>query len=264
MKIYEEEYSESRYEREIQYQREESYSVPEFCREHPDETLGYFCFDCETECICAECVIHGEHKGHEVMQIKKAYPVIKDRIEDMNIYVNNKIDEIQLRGEKLESQKKEIIDQGNAAKQQVIVSFEDLRARMDKKEREIISQIERLVQQNLKEVENFTRIIIGKITALESIGEGIKRILNINSYNEVLDFYAENKEKMMNSIENEMSTLGNIDMNVNLRCAINTVSLAEHIESVKAVNIQISALRIIDDSGADEPKYSKKIGIRSS
>ena len=29
------------------------------CTEHPDEDILYFCFDCKVECICPECVIHG-------------------------------------------------------------------------------------------------------------------------------------------------------------------------------------------------------------
>ena len=37
-----------------------------FCLEHPEEEISYFCFDCLTDCICPECVIHGVHKNHEV------------------------------------------------------------------------------------------------------------------------------------------------------------------------------------------------------
>lgn len=42
----------------------------------------YFCFDCRGNCICAECVIHGIHKNHEVKTIKRAYPIIKDQIDE--------------------------------------------------------------------------------------------------------------------------------------------------------------------------------------
>lgn len=265
LKLCEEEYSVLKYEREIQYQKEESYSIPDFCRVHPEEPLGYFCFDCETECICAECAIHGKHKGHDVMQIKKAYPIIKDKIEEMFLHVTGKIDEIELRNEKLENQKKEIINQGNSAKQQVLVSFEDLRARIDRKEREIISQIERTVQDNLKDVENYMRIISGKIEAFEELGEGIKKVLNTNSYCEALDFYAENNKKIFESVESEVAMIGNIDRNVNIRCAISPQSLAEHIESVKAVQLQISALKVGDDNPVRKTTEKiTRIGLKKS
>lgn len=47
----------------------------EACREHPEEEVNYFCFDC-INCapICSECVIHGFHKGHSVSTVKRAYP----------------------------------------------------------------------------------------------------------------------------------------------------------------------------------------------
>lgn len=46
----------------------------ESCREHPDEEVHYFCFDCLNPPICAECVVRFAHKNHEVATIRKAYP----------------------------------------------------------------------------------------------------------------------------------------------------------------------------------------------
>jgi hypothetical protein len=44
------------------------------CKDHPDEEVNYFCFDCMSTPICSECVVHGAHRGHEVATIRKAYP----------------------------------------------------------------------------------------------------------------------------------------------------------------------------------------------
>jgi hypothetical protein len=51
----------------------------EYCKEHNEE-VTYFCFDCMNKCICTECVVHGLHKNHDVLHIKKAYPVIIERV----------------------------------------------------------------------------------------------------------------------------------------------------------------------------------------
>lgn len=51
-----------------------------FCIEHPDEEISYFCFDCLTNCVCSECVIHGPHKTHDVMTVKKSYGIVKTRV----------------------------------------------------------------------------------------------------------------------------------------------------------------------------------------
>lgn len=243
LKYCEEEPDESKYSKDSFSEKNDDSISPEFCREHPDEILKYFCFTCETECICAECVIHGEHKAHEVLQIKKAYPQIKDKLEEIFLHLTSKIDEVELRGEKMENYRKEIVEQGNAAKQQVLVSFEDLRGRIERKEKEIIGNIERIVKENLKEAENFNRIINGKIRTLEMMSENFKRVLTVASEPELLDFYSENKEKIYTNIGNELASLTNIDRTTHLRCVISTNSLAEHIESIKSVQIQISVLK---------------------
>lgn len=51
----------------------------EYCKDHNEE-VTYFCFDCMNKCICSECVVHGVHKSHDVMNIKKAYPVILEKV----------------------------------------------------------------------------------------------------------------------------------------------------------------------------------------
>ena len=55
-------------------------AVKGFCPEHPDEEISYFCFNCISNCICPECIIHGVHKNHEVLTIKKSYPIIKNKV----------------------------------------------------------------------------------------------------------------------------------------------------------------------------------------
>jgi len=51
----------------------------EFCKEHNEE-VTYFCFECMNKCICSECVVHGVHRNHDVMNIKKAYPIIIEKV----------------------------------------------------------------------------------------------------------------------------------------------------------------------------------------
>jgi len=58
-------------------------TMREACQDHPEEEVSYFCFDCKTNPICSECVIHGSHKGHNVLLLKKAYSNIVKGIEDL-------------------------------------------------------------------------------------------------------------------------------------------------------------------------------------
>jgi hypothetical protein len=59
--------------------------------------VNYFCFDCPQQPpICSECVIHGTHKGHSVATVRKAAPQIRARIEELQLAMGSKVDELSL------------------------------------------------------------------------------------------------------------------------------------------------------------------------
>ena len=66
----------------------------DFCKDHPEEEVQYFCFDCKCAPICPECVIFGAHKGHNVSLLKKATPTIMKHIEELYQQANQKMDEL--------------------------------------------------------------------------------------------------------------------------------------------------------------------------
>ena len=68
----------------------------ESCKDHPEEEVNYFCFECMCSPICSECVVHGQHRGHEVATIKKSYPIIVGKAEELGLNLNSKIDELLL------------------------------------------------------------------------------------------------------------------------------------------------------------------------
>ena len=79
--------------------------APSYWAEHPDEFVNYYCFQCQCSNICAEWVIHGTHKGHDVQTIKKAYPLICSKLEDLKTNVNSKIEELITSQQKMEASK---------------------------------------------------------------------------------------------------------------------------------------------------------------
>ena len=57
-----------------------------FCIEHPDEEISYYCFDCLANCICPECVIHGAHKNHDVLTVKKSFPIVRNKVRRRTLF----------------------------------------------------------------------------------------------------------------------------------------------------------------------------------
>ena len=72
------------------------------CPDHPEEEVSYFCFQCKTQPVCSECVIHGDHKGHNVMLLRKAYPTIVKNIEDLQSQIAAKCDELAIQDQRLD------------------------------------------------------------------------------------------------------------------------------------------------------------------
>ncbi len=96
------------------------------CKAHPEEEINYFCFECMCTPICSECVIHGDHKGHNVQTIKKSYPLIQDKLEDLVIHIGSKIDDLHVVEQRLEGRKRDVIDQSSTIKQKMSNAFEDI------------------------------------------------------------------------------------------------------------------------------------------
>jgi len=53
------------------------------CPAHPDEPLQFFCLTCECECICAECALHGEHRNHDVLNLREATKQLPNRAAEL-------------------------------------------------------------------------------------------------------------------------------------------------------------------------------------
>lgn len=53
------------------------------CPYHPEEPLNYFCIEFQSECICAECCLHGKHRGHEVQCVLEAVSATDKNVEEL-------------------------------------------------------------------------------------------------------------------------------------------------------------------------------------
>ena len=149
-----------------------AYPVPvgneNYCNSHPDEEVSYFCFDCLTPPVCSECVVHGIHKNHEVMHIKKGYPVVKERLEEIIQGLSVSIDGLEDNRKNLSNKKQLIINQGEEAKAQLKSIIDDLIARIEKKESELMKNIDTITNNSLRELESYEHTIEDKLTTLDN------------------------------------------------------------------------------------------------
>ena len=92
-----------------------------------------------SNCICPECIIHGKHqnlenfnkfpsfkgkhRSHEAQTIKKAYPIVKSKVEDILSGLVSKLDEIKAIQEKLDTNRHDTKETSKNLKKQLADIF---------------------------------------------------------------------------------------------------------------------------------------------
>ena len=172
------------------------------CNSHPDENVTYFCFDCLTPPVCSECVVHGIHRNHDVMHVKKSYPVIKEKLDGTIQGLGNCIDGLEGDRKALSNRKEILIHQGEEAKGQLKGLIDDLISRIEKKESELMNQIDLATNDSLRELESYERIIDDKLNTLENNVKYIKENMASGLLG-TLNFYADNNKLLTQVTEQE-------------------------------------------------------------
>lgn len=64
------------------------------CPAHPDEPLQFVCVECASECICAECALHGDHRGHDVLNLREAARQLPQRAAELRATASARAEEL--------------------------------------------------------------------------------------------------------------------------------------------------------------------------
>ena len=213
------------------------------CNEH-GELLTYICLDCLSKCVCSECVVHGIHKNHEVMNIKKAYPLVYSKSEELSIHVNNKVNELKNLDNVIEKKKIEIGNLNNKCKNDIKNAFEQIRIKLNQKEKEIIEKTENSLMENIQELNTYNHIIRSKIISLNKLIDTINAYLLRKDEFKLINFYCENKNKILNQSEIiELNKMPNLDLISNLRIDIDKSSFDSMINALNSLNFEINTMK---------------------
>jgi len=218
------------------------------CNEH-GEPITYLCLDCMSKCICAECVVHGIHRNHEVLNIKKAYPLIYNKTQEVGNHIANKIKELNLTQQNIDQRKKDINFLNNKCRTDIRQAFDELRSLLNRKEKEIIAKTENTLNDNINELNTYSHIVQSKIILLNKLIETVNAYLMRKDELTLINFYTENKNKILAQADiNEMNNINNININgmANLRVDIDKSSFDAMISAINTLNFEINTFRGID------------------
>lgn len=130
------------------------------------------------------------------------------KVEELALQLNSKIDELHLNNQRLESRKREIIEQTNAIKQQTANAFEEIRQRLDKKERELMMSADSYMEHGVSEVDSYIRLVNGRCQNLNSTVELIKQQIKGSDEVGLMCYYSQNHFKLQQGmVESELTQL---------------------------------------------------------
>ena len=169
------------------------------CSVHADEVVQYFCLKCETRPMCSECVFRsGEHTNHlqDVVLIKKAFPKVRARINDLVSEFEKSIRDVKLNEVNLGENKKSLDNLNFNCKGQVAKLFDELREAIRAREIEIVGLIESVIEREMKQVEKEIRFNQEKREKIESVFDLINSVRDAGSSSfekeiEILDSFSE-------------------------------------------------------------------------
>ena len=218
------------------------------CQEH-NEPITYLCLDCMSKCICTECVVHGVHRNHEVLNIKKAYPLIYNKTQEISNIICSRIKELNSTQKNIEQKKREINNLNIKCKIDIRQAFDELRNLLNKKEKEIINKTENTLNDNFNELNTYYQIINSKIILLNRLNETVNAYLMRKDELNLINFYTENKNKILTQTElNEINNINDLNINSlsNLKIDIDKSSFDAMISAINTLNFDINTFKGFD------------------
>ena len=226
------------------------------CPEH-NEPLTYLCLDCMTKCICSECIVHGVHQHHDVLNIKKAYPLIYNKVKDLFVTLNEKINDLNNSKRNIERKKRSIEALNVKCKNDIKNAFNIIRLRLNEKEREIMEKTEMNLNDNLNELKTYEHVIQGKIINLNKIIDSLNANIMRKDELNLINYYCDNKNNVLLQINNaENNNVFNINTVSDLKINIDKSSFDNMLISLNNLDFEINSFKGIDiNNSFDTGKY---------
>ena len=227
----------------------------QICKEH-GEPITYLCLDCMTNCICPECVVHGIHKNHEVLNIKKAYPLIYNKTQDLSKFVNSQIKDLYNAEQDINKTNEFIKLFIGKCKKDIRSSFDQIRLKLSNKEKEIIANTENILRKNIEKLTNFNNILRNKMNSLKKIVDNINIFLYKIEELNTINFFCENKNKILEKAQiNELDNMPDLDIYSNIRIESDKNSLNNLLNAIEDFQISLNNFKGLDINIKNKKNY---------
>ena len=94
----------------------------------------------------------GKHKDHDVKTVRKAQPIVKTEVGGSLERIENNVEGLMIRKSEVDKQIRSLTEQNNVSKRQIQQAFEDLRAKINAQEKEILVRWDQGLNDNIEEL----------------------------------------------------------------------------------------------------------------
>ena len=192
------------------------------CPDH-DETLVIYCFDCDT-LICRDCTLR-DHRDHNFEFSKKAAATTKsillEKLEPLKTQsssLSHAVEEVRITKQELEAQRDTV---ANTIK----TSFKELRDILDNRERELLGEADRLVQEKMNRLSVQGKNLSLASAEVQSVVDYTEQCVRHCTDNEVMSTHAEIRRRIEREIEEHsksgrsLESVEEEDIGMEVRCS---------------------------------------------
>ena len=179
------------------------------CTSHPEKLVDLFCETCE-EMICSYCIVK-VHRDHQYDLVRDAFPKHKDEIVAALQPVEQQLASVNQGLEGLDILCGQISDQRQTLKSQVKSTMHQIHQALEAREEELLSKIDRMADQKLKNTAAQKDRIELFATRLKSCHDFVQESLKTGSQEEVLTIkksVVHHVREMMAEFKPEMLVVG--------------------------------------------------------
>lgn len=214
-----------------------------YCPLHPEDHLQFFCLECESECICAECAVHGEHKGHDVLNVRHAYKNMNGRIADALSKAQARTSEQQKALQLANSQRQEVEIVIEKGKQAIQEAFEKMRTSLSQKEAQLLRDAEATERAASEQLQSKRLMAEGLVRSLQEAQAALKKLDTRGDEVRALNTYAKIRAKVLtvlgpmdgldNNIEHELEDLKSQVQHVLDMQVAEVATLSSHVADIR-------------------------------
>ena len=221
-----------------------------YCPIHENEEPIIVCFTCGNKPLCVECVVNGEHKSHEMVNISRIRDSCREALVNLGPEIERKQREFAEVIEKLGRSKKMFSDKIWEIKSRISQDINELKERLSLKENELLIAKDCEASEKFAEIDGLISGFEEKIGRLAEFQRNLDlKAENSQYFNsqgiELLNYFTTKKDEIMAILSSEF---GNISENFDdFKVEIDKEHYIRYLEGLHNLHLTTSNLNDFDE-----------------